>query len=176
MDGMGELSASCRVPILLGFNAADQGKAIEASSDATIVASAMKTLRTMFGKDVPDPIDTQSRDGRPIPLHSAPILSMQLAQRQRCEINWPLPLEIPFSLLEKPPNATTLVQPMRLPLRLRAAKEILALPKPWLLEQLCSNDCGIANSSRPFAIPIKGNCPAFFPSNRMLKPETTSCS
>ncbi|MFO0921379.1 MAG: FAD-dependent oxidoreductase [Pirellulales bacterium] len=45
--------------MLLGFNAADQGKAIEASSDATIVASAMKTLRTMFGKDVPDPIDTQ---------------------------------------------------------------------------------------------------------------------
>lgn len=46
-------------PILLGFNAADQGRAIEAWSDAQIVASAMETLRTLFGADIPEPIEAQ---------------------------------------------------------------------------------------------------------------------
>lgn len=46
-------------PLLLGFNAADQGRAIEAWSDQQIVASAMQTLRTIFGADIPDPIDYQ---------------------------------------------------------------------------------------------------------------------
>lgn len=53
------LQRAAEYPILMGFNAADQGKAIEAHSDATIVASAMKTLRILFGKDIPDPIDSQ---------------------------------------------------------------------------------------------------------------------
>jgi len=46
-------------PILLGFNAAEQGKAIEAWSDQQIVTSAMQTLRTIFGSTIPQPIDYQ---------------------------------------------------------------------------------------------------------------------
>lgn len=48
-----------RQPILLGFNAADQGQQIEAGSDQAIVASAMDTLKTIFGPDISDPIDAQ---------------------------------------------------------------------------------------------------------------------
>ncbi|TAF48996.1 MAG: amine oxidase, partial [Oscillatoriales cyanobacterium] len=46
-------------PILLGFNAADRGKAIEAWSDAQIIASAMETLKTIFGDEIPQPIEAQ---------------------------------------------------------------------------------------------------------------------
>lgn len=46
-------------PILLGFNAADQGRAIEAWTDQQIVASAMQTLRTLYGNNIPNPIDYQ---------------------------------------------------------------------------------------------------------------------
>ncbi|MFN8491122.1 MAG: FAD-dependent oxidoreductase [Caldilineaceae bacterium] len=47
------------LPVLLGFNAADQGRAIEAWTDAQIVASAMQTLRTIYGNAIPDPLDYQ---------------------------------------------------------------------------------------------------------------------
>ncbi|MBU6362075.1 MAG: NAD(P)/FAD-dependent oxidoreductase [Chloroflexota bacterium] len=47
------------LPILLGFNAANIGQSIEALSDEKIVASAMQTLRTIFGRNTPDPIDYQ---------------------------------------------------------------------------------------------------------------------
>ncbi|MBD2329129.1 FAD-dependent oxidoreductase [Alkalinema sp. FACHB-956] len=47
------------LPILLGFNAADRGKAIEAWSDEQIVASAMQTLRTLYGASIPAPMDYQ---------------------------------------------------------------------------------------------------------------------
>ena len=47
------------MPILLGFNAADQGLKIEAWSDQQIVASAMDTLKTIFGADLRQPIDYQ---------------------------------------------------------------------------------------------------------------------
>jgi monoamine oxidase len=47
------------LPILLGFNAADQGRAIEEWPDQEIVASAMATLRTIFGEEIPDPLDYQ---------------------------------------------------------------------------------------------------------------------
>ncbi len=47
------------MPILLGFNAADRGREIEAWSDQRIVASAMRTLRTIYGVDIPEPIDYQ---------------------------------------------------------------------------------------------------------------------
>jgi len=47
------------MPILLGFNAADRGRAIEAWSDEQIVASAMQTLRTIYGVSIPEPIDYQ---------------------------------------------------------------------------------------------------------------------
>jgi monoamine oxidase len=47
------------LPVLLGFNAADQGRRIEAWSDDEIIASAMQTLRTIFGDSIPDPLDSQ---------------------------------------------------------------------------------------------------------------------
>lgn len=43
------------IPVLLGFNAADRGRAIESLSDQQIVTSAMSTLRTMFGDEIPAP-------------------------------------------------------------------------------------------------------------------------
>jgi len=46
-------------PILLGFNAADWGREIEAWSDQQTVASAMQTLRKIYGVDIPEPIDYQ---------------------------------------------------------------------------------------------------------------------
>jgi monoamine oxidase len=42
-------------PILLCFNAATFGRAIEKLSDAEIVAGAMQTLRTLYGPDIPEP-------------------------------------------------------------------------------------------------------------------------
>lgn len=47
------------LPILLGFNAADRGREMEAWSDRQIVGSAMQTLRTIYGVGIPDPIDYQ---------------------------------------------------------------------------------------------------------------------
>lgn len=46
-------------PILLGFNAADAGIAIEKLTDQEIVNSAMNVLRTMYGQDIPEPIRYQ---------------------------------------------------------------------------------------------------------------------
>lgn len=42
-------------PILLCFNAGEYGLAVEKLSDEEIVAAAMKTLRRMYGEDIPDP-------------------------------------------------------------------------------------------------------------------------
>ncbi|MFE3798753.1 FAD-dependent oxidoreductase [Nocardia tengchongensis] len=46
-------------PILLGFNAADFGRTSETWSDTDLVASAMATLRTIYGPGIPAPIDHQ---------------------------------------------------------------------------------------------------------------------
>ncbi len=46
-------------PVLLGFNAAERGKHIETWTDQQIVADAMQTLRTIFGKNIPEPADYQ---------------------------------------------------------------------------------------------------------------------
>jgi monoamine oxidase len=46
-------------PILLGFNAAERGTDIETWTDQQIVASAMETLKTIFGTAIPKPIDWQ---------------------------------------------------------------------------------------------------------------------
>ncbi len=46
-------------PVLLGFNAADRGQEIERLTDEQIVASAMETLRTIYGKAIPDPTGHQ---------------------------------------------------------------------------------------------------------------------
>jgi monoamine oxidase len=48
-----------KVPVLLGFNAADRGREVEAWTDEQIVVSAMTTLRRLFGSDIPEPIDYQ---------------------------------------------------------------------------------------------------------------------
>jgi monoamine oxidase len=50
---------AANMPVLLGFNAADRGRALEAWSDERIVASAMQTLRTIYGASIPEPIDYQ---------------------------------------------------------------------------------------------------------------------
>lgn len=44
-------------PILMGFNAADYGRQLELLTDQQIVTTAMQTLQTMFGQDIPAPID-----------------------------------------------------------------------------------------------------------------------
>lgn len=46
-------------PVLLGFNAADFGRQIESSSDAEIVAGAMRALHGIYGNDIPDPLGQQ---------------------------------------------------------------------------------------------------------------------
>ena len=43
--------------ILVGFNAADYGRQIEALSDGEIIESAMVTLRTIYGARIPEPAD-----------------------------------------------------------------------------------------------------------------------
>ena len=43
--------------ILMAFNAGDYGEATERFSDPQIIAEAMKTLRAMYGPQIPDPID-----------------------------------------------------------------------------------------------------------------------
>lgn len=48
-----------KVPILLGFNAADRGREIETWSDERIAEDAMRTLRTMYGPSIPTPVDVQ---------------------------------------------------------------------------------------------------------------------
>lgn len=48
-----------QVPILLGFNAADRGRDIEALTNEQTVESAMNTLRTIFGADLPQVTDFQ---------------------------------------------------------------------------------------------------------------------
>lgn len=50
---------TANLPILLGFNAAKQGRTIEAWPDEQIVSSAMQTLHTLYGKDIPEPLDYQ---------------------------------------------------------------------------------------------------------------------
>jgi len=46
-------------PVLLGFNAAEFGRTIEGWTDTEIVASAMATLRTINGADIPNPLGHQ---------------------------------------------------------------------------------------------------------------------
>lgn len=50
---------AARLPVLLGFNAAERGHAIERWTDAQMVDSAMQTLRVLFGAKLPAPLDYQ---------------------------------------------------------------------------------------------------------------------
>ena len=47
------------LPVLLGFHAGQQGREMEVLSDADIVASAMQTLHSIFGANIPGPVDHQ---------------------------------------------------------------------------------------------------------------------
>lgn len=49
------VAAVTGLPVLLCFNAGDYGLAIESMSDDQIIASAMQTLRTLYGADIPEP-------------------------------------------------------------------------------------------------------------------------
>lgn len=49
---------SAKQPILLGFNAAKRGQEIESMTDQQIVEDAMKALRRVFGKTIPNPVDS----------------------------------------------------------------------------------------------------------------------
>lgn len=53
------LSRQVGRPILVGFNAADFGRDIEHWTDVEIVASAMETLRRIYGSGAPDPVAYQ---------------------------------------------------------------------------------------------------------------------
>jgi monoamine oxidase len=44
-----------RQPVLLGFNAAERGRALETWSDQQTVASALDTLRILYGAGIPEP-------------------------------------------------------------------------------------------------------------------------
>jgi len=46
-------------PILMGFNSADYGRAIEAWTDEEIIADAMDVLRSIYGDDIPEPTEWQ---------------------------------------------------------------------------------------------------------------------
>ena len=50
---------AAQLPVLLGFNAADRGRAIEGWTDTETVDSALQTLRTIYGTAVPQPVDYQ---------------------------------------------------------------------------------------------------------------------
>lgn len=47
------------LPVLMGLHAAERGKEIENLSDRQLVASAMQTLRRIFGSKTPEPLDAQ---------------------------------------------------------------------------------------------------------------------
>ncbi|MFQ3583504.1 MAG: NAD(P)/FAD-dependent oxidoreductase [Cyanobacteriota bacterium] len=53
------LVPSLGLPILLGFNAAAYGRALEAQTDREIVDSALQTLTRLFGETVRDPVGYQ---------------------------------------------------------------------------------------------------------------------
>lgn len=51
------LDALLGVPVLLGFNAGAYARTLETQTDAQIVQAAMDTLRTIYGDDIPQPLD-----------------------------------------------------------------------------------------------------------------------
>lgn len=53
------LAQATGAPVLLAFHAGDQARAMEALSDAEMVASAHTALKAMFGPDFPAPVDAQ---------------------------------------------------------------------------------------------------------------------
>lgn len=122
------------LPVLLGFNAADQGRALEALTDAQIVASAMQTLRTIFGNAIPDPVDYQLTRwaADPYALGSYSFNPVGYTPALRTELAKALGQKVFFA------GEATEVQHFSTAhgaylSGLRAAKEILDLPSPNLL-------------------------------------------
>lgn len=58
-DSWFSLHRALRMPTLIGFTAAERARQIESWTDERILAGAMKTLRTIFGNRIPDPVDVQ---------------------------------------------------------------------------------------------------------------------
>lgn len=56
---MGKFPRRRAIPILLGFNAADNGRELEVSTDEQTVAGAMASLKRLFGRNLPEPLDYQ---------------------------------------------------------------------------------------------------------------------
>ena len=80
------------MPILLGFNAANRGREIEAESDQQIVASAMQTLRKIYGVGIPEPGDYQITRWAtdPFSLGSYSYTPVNVVPRMRQELAAPL--------------------------------------------------------------------------------------
>lgn len=51
--------AKIGAPVLLGFNAADRARELEAWNDQALIADAMQALKAMFGNHIPQPVSTQ---------------------------------------------------------------------------------------------------------------------
>ncbi|MDN3543114.1 FAD-dependent oxidoreductase [Kinneretia asaccharophila] len=72
-------------PVLMGFNAADHGRRIEAMSDAALAQDAMAVLRRMFGSQIPAPQDVLvsrwASDPHALGAYSCHVLGSHPAQR-----------------------------------------------------------------------------------------------
>ena len=87
------------VPVLLGFNAADRGKEIEAWSDAEIVESAMHTLRTIYGQNIPQPLDYQITrwNSDPYAYGSYSFNALGMLQESRAKLAQPVSNQLFFA-------------------------------------------------------------------------------
>ncbi len=115
-------------PILLGFNAADQGRQMESQSDAATVASALDTLKTMFGPDIPNPVDVQITRwaSDPFALGSYSFNALGSTPRDRNILARPLAERVFFAGEATHPDYFGTTHGAYLS-GLRAAEEILAL-------------------------------------------------
>lgn len=122
------------LPVLLGFNAADQGRTIEAWTDEEIVDSAMHTLRTIFGNAIPEPLDYQITRwaSDPYAFGSYSFNPVGYTPALREALATPLEQKVFFAgeATERDHFATAHGAYLS---GLRVAKEILALPSQTLL-------------------------------------------
>lgn len=86
-------------PILLGFNAANQGKEIESLSDQAIVKSAMVTLQRIFGSSIPEPTDHQITrwESDPFSLGSYSFNAVGSTPKMRTQLTLPLQNKLFFA-------------------------------------------------------------------------------
>ncbi|MEI2702907.1 MAG: FAD-dependent oxidoreductase [Baekduia sp.] len=78
--------ARAGAPVLVGFNGGDLGRAVERSARSEVQAEAMRTLREMFGRSVPDPVATRttswSTDRYALGSYSATVVGATPADRR----------------------------------------------------------------------------------------------